>query len=249
MRVGHQDSPFSQATRALLRQHGWQPQGTRYVTFVPGRGGQMRNRPKMPMQDKGTMQQKGVVECQICVNSRLNRLMRLGPYRDWYEGHTAKEKHSHTDGRFPSKTMGLKLRCLYTAYMDHLREAQLAYECAGDPTRSELATSGRLGMVSVSVNDILSVESESLTTELRFHASQDDGIVLMVSRLKVLDLVDQLLLVPSKEFLDAVLDAPVEWHQWWHNIIDSMQPDSWRQFVNDTTAHMKLSGGLPERFM
>lgn len=71
----------------------------------------------------------------------------------------------------------------------------------------------------------------------------------MVSRLKVLDLVDQLLLVPSRELLDAVLDAPVEWHQRWHNVIDSMQPDSWRQFVNDMTVHMKLSGGPPGSFM
>ena len=244
MRVGpgHQRSPFSQDTRALLRQHGYQTQGTRYVTFVSGKGDQMRNRPKMLIEDKGTMQQIGVVECPICVNSRLNRLVGLGPYRDWYDGHTAKEKHSHTDRRYPSKTIGLKLRCLYAVYMDHLREARLAYENAGDPATSELARRGRLGLVSVSVNDILSVESESLATETHSHASQDDGIVLMVSRLKVLDLVDQLLLVPSKEFLDAVFDAPVEWHQWWHNVIDSMQPDSWRHFVNDMIAHMKLSG-------
>jgi len=133
------------------------------------------------------------------------------------------------EGTEPGKTVGLRLRCFYSVYMSLLHEARLAYENRGGPADSPLAARGRVGLVSVHVNNMLSVEVEGPATCLE-SAALDRGIVLKVSRLRVNDVMDQLPLVPSESFLETVQNAPIEWHRRWHPLVDAMQPVSWRDF-------------------
>ncbi|HEX76877.1 MAG TPA: hypothetical protein G4O03_00440 [Dehalococcoidia bacterium] len=207
-----------------------------------GSGRQTRKDPQMLVPSKGFMRQIDVVECIVCRKSWLNKLLRIGPYRDWYDGHTAKEKHWHIDKSDPRKTIGLRLGCFYSVYMELLGQARLAYRGRWGVTESSLAKNGRAALVSVSVNNILSVESEGhATAAIETELGIGSGITLKVSKLKVMDLIDQLPLVLSESFLDAILDAPVEWHHRWHQLVDSIQPESWRDFPARMAATLELA--------
>ena len=203
----------------------------------------MREARQMLVPDKGYMKQIDVVECTSCLNSNLNKILRIGPYRDWYVGHTAKEKHWHSDRKDPRNTLGLKLRCFYSVYMDLLKQAKLAYQTRGGIVDSKLAKEGRIALVSVWVRDILSVTTESISSAgMKPEPYEGDAIVLKVSKLKVMDLVDQLPLIPSKSFLDTVLSAPLEWHLKWHQMVDAIQTESWRDFPAKIMATLEVAG-------
>ena len=185
----------------------------------------------MLVENRGFMRAPGVVECQTCLSSRLNRWLQLGPHRDWYDGHTAREKHWHVDRRDPSKTVGLRLNCFYSVYMDLLREAERVYS-AGDPHESEFARRGRMALVSVSVKDMLRIDCGEPSSEPgRTSESLQVSVTLKVSRLKVIDLIDQLPLIPSHTVVLRVLSASKRWHQAWHPVLDNgMQGFRWPEF-------------------
>lgn len=215
----------------LLQEHGRQPKRSRYITVALGVGEQMREAPQMLVPDKGYMRQIDVVECTTCLNSTLNRILRIGPDWNWYDGHTVEEKHWHLDRNNPHNTLGLRLSCFYSVYMYLLKQAKLAYQARGGIVRSALAKQGRIALVSVLMDDILSVKRESISWA-GIQAEPDDGggIVLKVSKLRIVDLMDQLPLIPSESFIDAVLNAPMEWHRNWHKLVDDLQPKSFHDF-------------------
>jgi hypothetical protein len=225
-----------------LRQHGLPPNAVSYVTIVLGSGRQTREDRPMLVPFKGYMRQIGVVECTLCLESKLNKLLRLGPYRDWYEGHTAKEKHWEIDKSGPGKAVGLRLRCFYSVYMDLQRQARLAHRPGGDLATSQLAKHGRIALVEAKISDILSVEDEG-TSAAALESGLGPGgeMIMKVSRLKVLDLMDELCVVPSEAFLEAVLHAPGEWHRRWHRHVDAMQPRTWRDFLPKMAAALRLT--------
>ena len=192
---------------------------------------QERNSPRMLIEHRGFMKAPDVVECQTCLDSRLNRWLQLGPHRDWYDGHTAREKHWHVDRGNPSKTVGLRATYFYSVYMDLIREAERVYS-AGDPHDSELARRGRMALVSVSVKDMLRIACSGRSSEFgRTSESLQVGVTVQVSRLKVIDLIDQLPLVPSHAIVLAVLSASKRWHERWHLELDTgMQGMRWPEF-------------------
>ena len=210
----------------LLSEHGLRRDQNRITTIVLGHGGQTRDRQQLLVPDKGFMKPNGVVECRLCGNSRLNKMFRLGPYREWYDGHTVREKHwNQTQGDF-SEPPGLKLRCFYWAYLELLQEARKAYETGDDPSTTSLGLNGRTALVRLRRRDILYVNGEPDTED----AEKDASIDIYSRQLRVLDLVDQLPLVPSREALVGILDAPAAWHSRWHKLVDAIQPNSWRDF-------------------
>ena len=225
-----------------LRQHGLPLDGVSYATIVLGPGRQTREDRPMLVPFKGYMRQIGVVECTLCLDSKLNKLVRIGPYRDWYQGHTAKEKHWEIDKSQPGKAVGLRLRCFYSVYMDLLRQARVAYRPGGDLATSRLAKDGRIALVEAEIRDVLSVEDDGTSAAaLESELGPRGEMIMKVSRLRVLDLMDQLCVVPSEAFLQAVLDAPGEWHRKWHRHVDAMQPRTWRDFLPKMAAALRLT--------
>ncbi len=216
---------------ALLSNHGLRRGAATWETIVPGHGGQQRNSPRLLVENRGFMKAPDIVECQICLDSKLNRWLQLGPHRDWYDGHTARERHWHVDRRDPSKTVGLRLNCFYSVYMDLLREAERIHS-AGDPRDSELARRGRMALVSVSMKDMLRIDCGGPSSGSRRTSNfLQVGVSLKVSRLKVIDLIDQLPLIPSHAVVLRVLGASKRWHEGWHPVFDNgMQGMRWPEF-------------------
>ena len=88
------------------------------------------------------------------------------------------------------------------------------------------------------MKDILSVEEdENLAPALDL----GESLIMKVSKLKVVDIIDQLPLVPSKSVLTAIFDAPIEWHRNWHSEVDRIQLASWRKLPTGLAATLGRS--------
>ena len=232
---------------ALLNEHGLSPDGARYVSIVLGYGRQTRKDIQMKEADKGYMRPIDVVECEHCrERTKLSTVLGgfgIGSHVEWYEGKSVVEKHWHMDDSDPQRTIGLRLKCLYSVYIDILQHGKLAYCGGGDPTESSRLKDGRVALVSAALGDILSVEDErligaALEPEPRMHG----GIIVKVSKLKVIDLVDEINLVPNESLLLTILNASAEWHCKWHRLVDAIRPTKWHDFPAKMVTTLQLAG-------
>ena len=152
-------------------------------------------------------------------------------------------------------TVGIRLLCFCTILMDVYREAQAAYRDARGIENTEFASSGRMALVSVRVSDVLIAGDHVSDGGLDPTSCQDIGVSLKVSRLKVLDLVDKISLVPAEPILSKILAAPRNWHQEWHREVDSMRLSAWENYpstLNSSLVNVVASGpveGHPERIV
>lgn len=233
----------------ILLQHGLPSGSSEYVTMVLGYGRQTRNDPKMLVPDKGYISPIDVIECQTCQKTSTSKWINIGAYGDWYEGRTFREKHSCIDRNDSLRTIGLKLGCFYLAYMNLLIEARQAYSHLGEIDESRIVREGRAALVRVKISDILCIQDQSqAATEYNSEINTTRGIILKVSQLKVLDLIDQLPIIPSKDFLNSILDAPIEWHRTWHRFLDGIQLKSWRDFPHKVAASLQLAARQLKQF-
>ena len=173
----------------------------------------------MLIESKGFMRAEDLTDCEACRSSRVNRWIGLGPYRDWYDGYTVKEKHASAPTAGQTKhPLGLRLSCFYGAYMQLLGLAKEAYAAGTDITKSRLAHEGRAALVAVEPKNVLAVD-------------EPNGVLVMrASRFYVLDLVDQLPLVPVYPFLLEILEANTARRRRLHFALDAMRFSTWCNF-------------------
>ena len=176
-----------------------------------------------------------IFECTKCLDSKLKRWAALGPYREYAAGftHSIKEPHWQADKANPQLTIGLTVTCFYSVYMNLLRQAREHYSASEGITSSRISNEGRIALVRASACDILGVAKEESSR------TPDSGIQLKVSRLKVLDLIDKLPVIPSEAILTDILEAPSDWHQNWHYLVDRIQLKKWRDFPAKMTATLR----------
>ena len=55
----------------------------------------------------------------------------------------------------------------------------------------------------------------------------------------MLDLIDKLPVIPSEAILTDILEAPSDWHQNWHYLVDRIQLKKWRDFPAKMTATLR----------
>lgn len=225
---------------STLLQHGLQYKTKEYITMVLGNGRQTRSDIKMLIPDKGYMKQEDVVDCDVCRRSSFTKILGRGLYGDWYEGYTAKEKHSQINNSNHSASVGLKLKCFYSMYIDFLIKVKQAYEQRGDITESRIAKQGRAALVVVKTDDILCVYEEP-KDRIGSQTWYMSGITVKVYKLKVLDLIDQFPLIPEERFVNFILAASAEWHYRWHSYFDNIQPRRWQDFPEKVIASLELA--------
>ena len=191
----------------LLTAHGLPPDTQTYVTIVSGSKGLFR--------DVGRTRLEMDLSCQECE-----------PRASWAKGDLVTERHW-------SPGCGLSLVCPAFEFAGHLSLAAISYRGLN------LVEHRRLALVSVAVSDLVMVQTEpSLARRM-----EDEGIPLedvpkiaplhiKTRKLKVLDVIDALRLVPEKSLLDAIYEGlhSEEWSREWHRLLDAMQPLDWRQF-------------------
>lgn len=239
--VRSQDIRVGEKGIALLREHGLPSDGVSYVTIVLGVGRQTREDPKMLVPHKGYLTPTGVVQCTQC--RERSRLAKVLQPDEWDEGESVREKHWHIDESDPSRTMGLTLKCFYDGYMNIIEHARLAYGEGVSPEKSPYVKDGRIALVRVSLPDILAVEKNAVSApSLGPQPATRGELAMKVSKLKVLDLMDELPLVPSESFVAAIVDAPAKWHRQWHPLVDAIQLRKWRDFPTWMAASLRLSG-------
>jgi hypothetical protein len=127
--------------------------------------------------------------------------------------------------------------------MNLLQQAWYATKEKGGLTESQLAKEGRIALIRVLASDILSVQAETNDKEILKSQIISRGVTLKVSRMKVLDLIDQLPLIPSEKTLEFIFSASAEWHRKWHLIVDVIQPTTWRDFPSKMVASLSLVEG------
>lgn len=67
-------------------------------------------------------------------------------------------------------------------------------------------------------------------------------LVLMATKINVLDLIDQLPLIPSRDVINNILAAPGGWHVKWHQSFDARPIRSWREFPANVNATLAAAG-------
>jgi hypothetical protein len=157
--------------------------------------------------------------------------------------------HWNIDENNPSNSVGFSLTCFEFAFRLHLNTAAMSYEGGGG--LEDVLREGRLALVRVEISDLLSVQSDPISS----WRAQEQGIPLedvrqtapvdiKTRKLKVLDVVDQLRLVPERSLVNTIFDRfeqSEEWRREWHRLIDAMQPGTWREFLaNFASATQRL---------
>ena len=215
-----QDTPqelhVTESDLELLRDHGLTPGSSSFITMVSGIKDE-----RIIVGDIGRILPVRVVSCAQCKEPA-----------SWGKGDSVTEKHWSIDEHNPGNSVGLSLECFESAFQIHLGQAWLG---------GESLNHRRLALVRVELSDLLSLQTDPLSSqrwqELGLSSEQVRQIApvdLKARKLKVLDLVDAIRLVPEKSFLDAILD-PVyesdERQREWHRLFDATQPLTWRQFL------------------
>ena len=232
---------LTQAQLNLFLDHGHRGSLTiSFTTMVLGTGDQTRNYPQMLIRNRGFMRPTGVVDCESCTNSRLNRILQTGPQGNWRDGQTVKDRHWKQYRDNPS--VGLKLQCFYSAYLEFLQAVKVEYSSYKNPERFLMSQEGRAALIDVDPSDVLSVGEKVLAVE---NLSSDVmGIEFKSKNLHVLDLIDQLPLIPSKVALDQILNAPTSWHRRFHRLVDAIYPASWKEFPQHIVWAISAAGSI-----
>ena len=212
----------------LLRKHGLAKGHTRLFTLVLGTGGQSRGIHNATGEGYGFLKPDGVYNCTDCENDKLRKFFNLGRHRDWYEGFHASERHWSVDPDDSANAIGLTLECFYSKYMSMLQEAWHAYTYYDDITRTPLANNRRVAIVEVSIDHILHLEEVAPTNS--GNVGNSAALVLKSSKLKVLNDIDMLPIVPTSEMISFILGASPEWKTKLHFSLDAMQFRSWRTY-------------------
>jgi len=137
----------------------------------------------------------------------------------WGKGDSVTEKHWSIDEHNPGNSVGLRLECFEFVFRMHLFRMHLAEAGMGGEDL-------RLALVRVELSDLLSLQTDALSSQ--------EGVYLKVRKLKVLDLVDAIRLVPRQSVQDAIADQreqSEESREEWHRIVDAVQPLTWREFL------------------
>lgn len=197
----------------LLRDHGLASGSNSFITMISG----IKHR-VIPGIDIGRILPVLVVSCPHCEQ-----------HPSWGKGDSVTEKHWSIDEHNPGNSVGLSLTCFEFALST---TAWMGREYAKD---------SRLALVRVELSDLLSLQTDPFSSQRgqeqglsSEHLRQIAPVDLKARKLKVLDLVDQIRLVPEKSFLDAILNRVYESDERqreWHRLLDATQPLTWRQFL------------------
>lgn len=231
---------LSDEDNARLYGHSQQDNKPSIITLTLGQGPQTRNKTQLLLYtDKGHMRQQGVVDCDRCEKHRLDKLLRNGPYGWWREGDTVKEKHWDHGGTKPNSAVGLKIRCFYSAYLNLLESGRDAYEQYSDIYESSLALHSRAALVRAEWKDVITISNDQPSN---LGMGYFPTVVMMATKIKVLDLIDLLPLIPSLGAIETILDAPADWHTKWHELLDTKPINSWRDFPARIVATLQAAG-------
>ena len=214
--------------RELFRKHGLAEGHSRYLTLVLGAGGQWRGTHNATGEGYGFLKPDGVYNCNDCENDKLRKFFNLGRHRDWYEGFHASERHWSVDPDDTANTVGLTLECFYSKYMSMLQEAWHAYTHYDDITRTPLANDRRVAIVEVSIEHILHIEEVAPVN--KGNMGNDGTLILKSSKLKVLNDIDMLPIVPTSEMISLIFEASPQWKTKLHFILDAMQFRTWKVY-------------------
>ncbi|MFV2045719.1 MAG: hypothetical protein ACC700_21135, partial [Anaerolineales bacterium] len=162
----------------LLGDHGLTPGSSSFITIVSG----IKDK-RMVVGDIGRILPTLAVSCTQCKEPA-----------SWGKGDSVTEKHWSIDEHNPANSVGLSLECFESAFQMHLNMASMG---------GESLNHRRLALVRVGLSNLLSLQTDPSSSqrwqELGLsseHVRQIAPVDLKARKLKVLDLVDAIRLVP-----------------------------------------------------
>jgi len=200
----------------LLTTHGLPPGSNSYITIISG----IKDK-RIVVGDIGRILPTLAVSCTQCKEPA-----------SWGKGDSVTEKHWSIDEHNPGNSVGLSLECFEFAFRMHLAEAWMG---------GKYLDHGRLALVRVELSDLLSLRTDAFSSQRGQehalsleHLRRIGPVDLKARKLKVLDLVDAIRLVPRQSIQDAIADQreqSEESREEWHRLVDAIQPVTWREFL------------------
>lgn len=177
---------------ALLEKHGLATGSGIFTTIVGG----VRDE-RVIVGDTGRLSPTGM-ECEGC-NKRIS----------WSKGESVREKHRRRDGT----PFAFRLNCLFGQFRQILTMGAMARP--GDAI-AELLAFSRVGLVYVSVDNIVTVE--------RLGDYDGASITVRATALRVVDLIDEPSLVLKQSVMEEIFSRGEDplWVAEWHALVDKI---------------------------
>ena len=200
----------------LLRDHGLAAGSSSFITMVSGIKDE-----RIVVGDIGRILPTLAVSCTQCKEPA-----------SWGKGDSVTEKHWSIDEHNLGNSVGLSLECFEFAFQMHLNQAWMG---------GKYLNHCRLALVRVELSDLLSLQTDAFSSQRGQehalsleHLRRIGPVDLKARKLKVLDLVDAIRLVPRQSVQDAMADRreqSEESREEWHSLVDAIQPATWREFL------------------